>query len=214
MKKIFLLFILMLLIPVTKVEGLYCTFNEIANLKKLAANVNYYYEYIEKDNNVSFNVTLVNLNKDFYFIDSTNNKEYTYQKNEIKISGYKSGQTIKYTFYPVNIFCQDEPLYTIRIVLPTYNKYYTDEICKGVENYSLCQKWSTHNLTYEQFVAKVKEYKEKTNNNEEEKEDATKSNLTNYIIDFLVNYYYIIILVVLSLVFMIYIIKKRENIYS
>ena len=214
MKKIIFIFILMLLVPITKVKGFYCTYTEIAQWKKIASNVNYFYEYHENNGQVTFDITLVNLNKDIYFVDSTTEKKHEFIKSEIKLTGYNSGDTVIYTFYPVNEYCQDEPLYTMRINLPTYNQYYGDKICLGIENYSLCQKWSGHNLTYEQFVKKVGQYKEslKKEETDDEKEDANST--LNYIIEFLVNYYYIFIIGFALIFIIIYVVRKKDNIYS
>ncbi len=52
-------------------------------------------------------------------------------------------------------------LKTITINAPNYNPYYNDPICEGLNNLSICQKWSKVELDYEGFVKKVNEYKEK-----------------------------------------------------
>ena len=214
MRKIVLIFILMLFIPITKVNGFYCTYTEIAQLKKIASNVTYFYEYNDIDGQITFDITLVNLNKDIYFVDSTNNKKYEFTETEIKLTGYKSGETVIYTFYPVNSYCQDETLYTLRIILPTYNPFYKDKICSGIENYSLCQKWSSHNLTYEQFVKKVEQYKNSIK--EETNEDMTEDNNDNlnYIIEFFINYYYIFIIIFIIMFVGLYVARKKDNIYN
>ena len=213
MKKIIRFLILLLLIPITKISALNCSYSEIADLKKLATNVNVTYDYVEKNNDAVFNIVLSNLNDKFYFIDSTNYKKYKYTKDEIKISGYKSGDSIKYNFYSSQ--CNDEALYTLRINLPTYNKYYKDSLCKGIEDYSLCQKWSSHNLTYDKFVEKVSKYKESLNK-ENEKKDDEEINFTiiQIIIQFLLDYYLYFILFIVVLFIIKYIIRKKDNIYS
>lgn len=214
MKKIIIIFVLMLLIPIAKVKGFYCTYVEIAQLKKIASNVTYYYEYSEKNGEITFDITLVNLNKDIYFTDSTNNKKYEYTQNEIKLTGYKSGETVIYTFYPVNIYCQDESLYTMRITLPSYNPFYGDEVCKGLENYSLCQKWANHNLTYDQFVKKIEQYKNSIKEEEKDNDQEETNDAFNYIIQFLVNYYYIIIIIFVLGFVGLYIVRKKDNVYN
>lgn len=216
MRKIIIVFILLLLIPITKVEGARCTYSEIARLKKIASNVNISYDYVENDSSVTFKVTLNNLNDEIYFIDQSNYRKYNYTRDELTISNYRSGQTIRYVFYATDPECSSEPLYTARVVLPTYNIYYKDEVCKGVENYSLCQKWSSHNLTYTDFVKKVNDYKNSLIVPEQPEEPTTPNELSliQLIINFLLDYYiYIIAILSLALIGLLYI-RKKDDIYS
>lgn len=214
MRKIFI-FVLLLLIPVTKIEGA-CSYSDIARLKKIAANVNASYEYVEKNSQVTFQITLNNLNSELYFIDLSNNLKYDFTKEEITLKNYNSGQTIRYSFYASDRECSDEPLYTLRVTLPKYNEYYTDEICKGIENYSLCQKWSSHNLTYTKFLEKVNEYKKTLIVSEDPIEEIKPSEITflQLMINFLVDYYiYIaVLIIVLLIVFLAF--KRKDDIYS
>lgn len=216
MRKIIFVFILLLLIPITKVEGAVCSYNEIARLKKIASNVTISYDYIENNSSVVFNVTLNNLNDELYFVDQSNYQRYNYTEEELTISNYRSGQTIRYVFYATDPDCTDTPLYTARVILPTYNQYYKDEVCNGVENYSLCQKWSSHNLTYTNFVQKVNEYKNSLNSPTIPVEPSipVEVSITQLIVDFLLDYYiYIVIVISLALIGILFI-RKRDNIYS
>lgn len=214
MKRIIIVFILMLLVPLTYAKAS-CDYNEIAKLKKIASNVNVDYDYVEKNNSVTFTVRLTNLNNKIYFVDNTNYKKYLYTKDEIVISNYSDSQTIKYVFYPSDSSCGNQPLYTINLTLPTYNKFYTDSICKGIESYSLCQKWSTHNLNYDKFIEKVQDYKNSIiiESPPEEIEEVTET-FGNMIISFLINYYYLFIIVFIIIFALIYAIRKKDNIYS
>lgn len=214
MKRIIFLLILFLFIP--KVNALNCQFSEMARAKKLASNVNISYDYVEKNNSVTFSINLLNLHKDIYFVDETNGKIYNYSKNEINLSNYKSGQTVKYTFYSTHPDC-NEPLVTLRVVLPTYNQYYKDQVCVGAETYSLCQKWSSHGLAYDEFVKKVNEYKESLNKKQENNnsEKIEQNSFINALISLLVDYYiYITIFFILLVVAVILYRKRNDNIYS
>ena len=216
MRKIIVVFILLLLIPITKVEGAVCSYSEIARLKKIASNVTVSYDYIENNSSVVFNVTLNNLNDELYFVDQSNYQRYNYTEEELTISNYRSEQTIRYVFYATDPDCDDTPLYTARVILPTYNQYYKDEVCNGVENYSLCQKWSSHNLTYTNFVQKVNEYKNSLNSPTIPVEPSipVEVSITQLIVDFLLDYYiYIVIVISLALIGILFI-RKRDNIYS
>lgn len=218
MKKIVLTLILLSFIPFIKVDALSCRNEEIARLKKLAANITTTYDYVENGSNVSFNITLLNLNKDLYLIDTTNNTVYNYTQDEITLHNYKDGLSVKYNVYPTNTNCREQLLYTIRINLPMYNIYYKDEVCKSVEDYSLCQKWSTQTLDYKTFVNKVSDYKDslnKNNGNDNVIKEVDNSSLLHIIISLLVEYYYVILIVlIISSGITIIIKNKKDNIYN
>ena len=229
MRKIIVVFILLLLIPITKVEGAVCSYSEIARLKKIASNVTVSYDYIENNSSVVCNFLLklqlicylkfyniYYLNDELYFVDQSNYQRYNYTEEELTISNYRSGQTIRYVFYATDPDCDDTPLYTARVILPTYNQYYKDEVCNGIENYSLCQKWSSHNLTYTNFVQKVNEYKNSLNSPTIPVEPSmpVEVSITQLIVDFLLDYYiYIVIILLLALIGFLSI-RKKDDIYS
>lgn len=213
MKKI-LLFVMLLFLPLIKVNALYCTYNDIAYLKKLASNISYSYNYIENNGMVSFSMTLTNFQKDFYILDTTTNQKYYYNQSEVTINGYTSGEIVKYEFYANEGNCSEQLLYSLSIVLPTYNPYYNDQLCSTISNYSLCQKWYNNKLTYEQFKSNVQAYlnslKPVDNNDETEKE-----NKKNILIEYLLKYYYIpLVLTILGCSIGIYFINKKSNIYE
>ncbi len=216
MRKIIIVFILLLLVPITKVEGARCSYSEMARLKKIAANVNISYDYTVRNSSAIFTINLINLNEEMFFIDQSNYRQYDYTTNELNLSNYQGGQTIRYVFYATNPDCQEQPLYTIRVVLPTYNQYYGDEVCIGAEDYSLCQKWSSHNLNYDDFVEKVTEYKNSFIDPNDPGGEANPDGVSiiQLIVDFLLDYY-IYIIAVLSLVVILFLaIRKRDDIYS
>lgn len=216
MKK--LLFLLLLCIPIKYIDAK-CLYSDLAELKKIASNVNESYEYKIIDNKAYFDVTLTNLTDDIYFVDTTNNKVYKNNNSEITLKNYRSGQTIVYNFYSSNLDCQDTVLYTIRIVLPQYNIFYNDPICVGAKEYSLCQRWYGNNLSYNTFLDKVNQYKENKkendNNLEIEPEEIDNNNLLHYIINFLTNYYYVILIIFCGIFIIVsYIRNKKNNIYN
>lgn len=216
MKKFVILFLLILFLPLIKVEGYYCSFSDIARLKKIASNINTSYDYEIKNNEAYFEITLVNLNEEMYLVDTSNNKTYNYSSNTIKLNNYKSGSTVKFNVYPINSDCADELLRTIVVVLPKYNSYYDDEICQGIEDYSLCQKWSTHNLSYTEFVKKINIYKESLKkDNPVIIQDEDDSSIFDLILQFLIKYYYIpLIVLIIGCGIGIYTLNKKSDIYK
>jgi len=212
MKKLILLIIL-LIIP-TAVKGYYCDYQDVAKYKKIASNINYSYEYEEFEDNVKFYVTLVNLNEALYLKDSNGNI-YNYTSSELVVEA-KSGENLKFYVYPTDRYCDDEYLYTIRIQLPTYNIYYNDPLCKGIQDYPLCNKWATHNLNKEKFEQKVTEYRKSLETQDKPLEnDEITPGLLDYIVEFLIEYYHLVLITIIIICSItIYIKSKKNNIYN
>ena len=217
MKKKIVIFLLALIIPTINVEGFYCKYSDIAKYKGLASNISTYYDYEETGNNISFSVTLTNLNENLYIVDTTNNKYYYYKSNELTISGYKPGQTIKYNVYTTDSNCSEKLLYTIRIILPDYNPYYKDNVCNEVNNYIFCQKWYKHDLDYNSFVKKVVQYKESLKNEPviEQPNIEDEYGLFQIFIDIWIDYYHVFLISIIAICgVVIYVTNKKSNIYK
>ena len=215
MKRIFCLFFILLLVPIVNVQAK-CMYSDIAELKKIAANVNYSYEYRIENGKALFDITLTNLTPKIYFVDNTTEKSYKNKTGEIMLKNYNSGASITYYFYPNDNDCANTVLYTIRITLPKYNEFYNSPICADAQEYSLCQRWSSHNLDYSTFVDKVSQYKsQKQEHQYNEKKEVDNDSLFHYIIIFLTDYYYLILLILVVTISLIaYIRNKRNSIYS
>jgi hypothetical protein len=212
MKKL-LITILLLIVPTIEAHGYFCDYTDVAKYKKIASNINYSYEYELINDDVIFHVTLVNLNEALYLKDSNGNI-YNYTSNEIVVDA-KSGESLIFYVYPSDKYCTDNFIYTLRIQLPTYNKFYNDPICSGIENYSLCNKWSTHNLTYEKFIQNVTNYKESLKTTENYEETIKSKGLLYYVAEFLISYYYIILIIIIVICStIIYFRSKQDNIYK
>lgn len=191
MKK--LVFALLLLIPCC-VKAQYCNYVDLAGFKKEAGNITYSYDYSIQGDNALFDIKLNNLNQNLFF--KINDKIYTYTRNELVLKGFNSGEKIVIYVYTNNEECKDEILRVININLPKYNPYYQLDICNGLENYSLCQKWSNHNYSKTDFIIKVNEYKESLKKDEDKKPDDvidSKTELIDDIITFFISYYYYIL---------------------
>ena len=215
MKRICLLFLLTFLIPITNVNGFYCKYSNLSRYKSLASNISTTYDYVEENNTLTFSITLVNLNENLYIVDNTTQKVYNYSENELTISGYTPGITVKYSVYTKDIDCSDILLYTIRVVLPAYNKFYSDPICEGISNYMYCQKWFSHNLDYETFKNRVTDYKNSLN----ELPIIAPSAVDDYglwdaILDVIIRYYYVILVAIIIVCgTIIYINEKKSDVY-
>lgn len=193
MKKLFILMLFIVLcLPLERINAYYCTYSETTRLKKIASNINISYTYDEKTNGVDFSITLVNLHPDLYLVDATNDEIISYTNSEVTISGYKGGETVQYKVYTVVPFCEGTVLTTLRITLPSYNSFYKDNLCEGISSYSLCQKWSSHGLSYDDFVKRVTQYRNSLGNSEPTIEEPEITSIWEIILDVFRGYYYII----------------------
>lgn len=203
MKKV--IFILLMFIGMSNASAAYCDYIARGNEKKIAANVTFAYDYTI-NTEVIFTVTVNNLFENLQLKDP-NGKIYT-GKEEIIITGFKSGQTLKFEIISPNDECGDELLYTKYIILPNYNQYYNDPVCKNTD-FSLCQKWVKNNYSYDEFVKLVKEYKNgSTNRNDKTNNDSSYRN----IITFFIKYWYIYTLLIMLLIYIIYKIREEKKI--
>ena len=213
MKKIIKLFVFLLVIFPTSTKAYFnsCNNADTVKLNKLASNILTNYTYTETTNGIKFNIILNNLNSNLYIYD-VNKKQTYYSTGEIVLGDYYKNQTIEYKIYSNLAYCKGYYINSIFVKLPSYNYYYKDQLCAGIEDYKLCKKWVNVNLSYEDFQKEVKSYKESLNKKEETKKNDDKS-IYELILDFYIKYYYIIlpIIIVVGGVFAIIIKKKKEK---
>lgn len=219
MKKRILMIILLLLIPlkINEVSAIVissCKISVLSELKSVASNINLSYTYEIRNNNAYFKVTINNLNNKFYIIDNLGNKFYYNNSNngEIITNEYSNIEKIKYSIYSNIPECMNDLLTTKYINLPTYNIYYTDPLCKGMEDYKICQKWYKQTLDYDEFVIKVNKYKNVHKELEEvKKETVSTKGLFDILFDVYINYYYIILPIIIIICLSFMYIKNRKN---
>lgn len=218
MKKFYWLFMLFfLIISIPNSVKAYCDYNELARLKKIATNVTHSVEYIEKDNNVEFIVTLVNLHPDIYIKDTIKNTFYYYsdagkETHEIVISGYKPGNTIKYEVYNVQQpYCDIQVLLDKYVTLPPFNPFYNDAVCADAEEYRLCQKWVEVKVDYATFKKEVEKYKRGRDKNLEDEPKDDLGNVGKFLSFFVKYYIYILGAIILVCLILIYRINKKNS---
>ena len=209
MKKV-LLFLILLILPIGA-KGYYCDYEDYNIAQKKASNVSSFVDYEMVNDEAIFTITIYNI-KEFQTIkDVKNNKSYTYNGKEyIKINVTNPG-TYTFEVYSSENYCDDNYLNKIFVEIPTYNKYYKDELCSGIESYKYCQKWFSTKISYDQFKKAVLDYKKSINEDNKSNTDDYKS-IYEYILEFYLNYWFIILptIIVLGIVGII-LKKKQEN---
>lgn len=200
-KKILCIFLLCIALFPLNVYAYTCSYIEQANLRKIASNITATYDYVETGDNVSFNVTLTNINSNIYILDTTSGIRYDYSGSfEITIKGYNPNQNIQYKIYPVQNDCVEDYLFTKYVNLPGFNKYYKDPLCNNNNN-SVCYKWQSNTLTYEEFVKQASKIPEEE---KEEEKNTIEITLFDKIFEFVMEYYlYFIIIIILPISYLI-----------
>ena len=185
-----ILFIILLMLP-NSVKAA-CTYSDNTRLQKLASNVGFSYEYYEDGDNIKFKIEVVNLPKELKLRDTTKLKWYYYNGKTITLSNYTPGTSVIFALYAANGNCDGTKLITKYVPLPSYNKYYKNELCKDISNYKLCQKWTnTSTISKEVFEANVKNYKKSLKEKATVKEQEEKTTIEKILI--FISKYYIVL---------------------
>lgn len=192
MRKFLSVFILLIILfPINSKALLVCSDKEKVKFQELAKNITTTYSYVESNEQVTFNITFSNIPEGFRIYDYANKKEYPYTASEITLTGYKDGKSYRFDYYTNDILCQYSRLYSSYINLPFYNPYYNDSICSGI-NYKYCNKWQKNNMTYEEFIKDVADYKKSLELSSDISTEEVKG-LFDYISEFYIKYYYIVL---------------------
>ncbi len=213
---LFILFMFFIILVPNKVDAL-CDYNEKARLKAIAANITFKTDHIESDGQVEFFITLSNLHPELYVKDVMGYKFHYYNasaKNpkELTIGGYSHGRTIQYEFYTKNAGCTNEVLLIRYVTLPPYNRFYNDPLCKGLESYTLCQKWVVNNLSYGNFKKQIEDYKNRPIVDPDDEDPGEKIDHFDMIANFLGKYYvYILMTIIIVCLISIYRINKKDS---
>ena len=170
MKKIVLLLVSFFILPLSSYAYQYCDDQTDATARTLAANVNVVYEVnSDQNDNPYFTIYITNLNSDMLLIDTGSGNSYkgfNENKTELVINSTISG---KHNFMIYSFKCKNK-VGGKTITLPSYNEYYLDPLCQGLESYKQCQKWSGYSASRAQFEQDIQDIKDKIKKAEEEKE--------------------------------------------
>ena len=91
-------------------------------------------------------------------MDTVNEKDIYYSDTSLTLNGFESGKNYKFEVRSTDPFCSGSVLYYIYVTTPYFNPYYNDPICEGV-SYKYCNKWQKNDLSYDEFIENVQNYK-------------------------------------------------------
>ena len=157
-KYLVLMIICMCVVPLT--THAQCDYQRLAELSRIASNVQFNYTYEMVDSYPNFSVILSNLTNDIYIVD---NFGKIFSGSEEFINPYKEGNTITFTFYSNDANCQGEELTKRYVSLPEFNPRYNTDECKLYPEFSLCQMWTNTSFSAEQFAIQLENYKQQLN---------------------------------------------------
>lgn len=223
--KIFILMFLFVLFPINA-KAMLCSNEEKVKWTNLAQNITVKYDAKEKNGKVIFSITFSNISKGLIIYDKLNKEFHSYKGSELTLNNYEPNVNYKFDIYAdMDHYDTDENgvktynncfgmvLYTHYAIIPAYNKYSTDSLCKGIEDYTLCQKWANINLDYDEWKEKVTTYIKSLEPKEENKsQDDKRQDLLEKLVDIYASVYYIIfpIIIVGGIAYIIIYNKKHD----
>lgn len=214
-KYVFIIFVFSIFILDVNAD---CSYQERKKLLEEAKNVDAYFE-ADVDNKL-FNFYLYNLTDNLFVqIENLNSKQTTEVYNYQIVGNY-------YTFvennieekisYRIHIYSNKQECYGSKLTSKTINKgiinkFYSESICKGAEEYKYCQPFFKDklNISDEEVINKINEYKKNLEINMKQQIEET-----NFFIDFVKkNWKYILVFFIVSCMVIggMLIINKRKG---
>lgn len=167
MKKIVFCMISLLFVFPISIEAYECSGEDKERLQALSNNISI---TLEEQDDGNIGVVFAGVSKSLRILNPQN---WMYYRNvseneigEVKISDLKQGTTYRFEISSASSVCLMEKFRTITINVPSINPYYNDKVCDNAKEYSLCQKWTTVSISYDEFVKKVNDYISSSNNSD------------------------------------------------
>jgi len=225
-----LLFFACMFVTFMEVEASNCTLNDRVRFKELASKVKATYEtdYIREEDSggevynayvLYLKIYNVSPELDFKLSDGINSKDLNYSMlNEdgsitIRIKDVSKVRNYKIDIYPNSYNCLTEKVRTIKLTLPMYNYNSSYDVCDGVEDYYMCQKFVFNEVDYDNFYTSVTNYKNKIASQKEEEMLLEENNEGDNVITAATKHKYVlvIIIVVLGIVATVVVLKRKGS---
>ena len=191
MKKVkYLLLVILMLLTINVKAANSCESSELQRLKELAKKVVFDYDYKVNGDDVEFTINATNLNKELKVLIIEN--YYAGKYREFKgdetgtLGGFKSGERVVITIkgYVPND-CSGVTVLTKTVKLPYYNWFYSENRCRGHEDFKYCKRLIDNDISEEVFereydkhldsiVEKYEKEKAEEQKAEESKEEENK----------------------------------------
>lgn len=204
----FIVFLISLFVG--EVDADVCDNDDIAKLKEIAKLVtvtsDYIEEYEQDDNYGVYNVGVHGLTNEIYgeLISSSSITSFNYDDSDSNGDVEKEIISGKYKLYLYSSNCDNTLLRKVEVALPVYNVFSTYDECKEINENDLkvCNKFLDENITYEDFIKNINEYKNKIDKNKGAKEESL---ITKY------KYVFIIVGVVFVITIIFILIRNHKR---
>jgi len=215
MKKLkYILFLLLITLSFNVKAEDRCDKDELARLKALANKVEFDYDYKMVDEKAVFAINAVNLNQDLKVLIiedylSDNYKEFKgNSENKATLDGFEAGERVTVTIkgYVPN-WCSGKTVLTKTVKLPYYNYFYSEEKCKGYEDFKYCKQLVDGNITEKEFERQFELYKKNKEKNDKPIVTPTNDNTNMYMIIGGA----VITVIIITVVIILIIKRKRKN---
>lgn len=215
----YLIYMIVAFILIITPKGVFaaCDPRVLTDYRNLASNVKTSTNYQMVDGKPVFTVTISNMYSGMYIVDATDPerpKKYTSSSfdggTELNLTGYGENQRLTFKIYVQTDKCNNEILITKYVTLPNYNEFSEDPVCKGIEGFSLCQRWASTSISYETFLERVEEYKTRKTVQLTSHPEEQKETFKDQVIQFVGKYY---IYLVAGIVILILILAALKSIF-
>lgn len=194
-----------------------CNSTNMSNISSLANNVNIVYEVDTSKKTPVFTITLSNLTADMIVFDRNAAKTYKGFANTGSELSIKTNTSGSYSFIIYSKQCKEQ-VATKSVSLPTYNVFYGDKLCDGLDTCDVCQKWYGSNKDRKTFEQGIQECKRKNNIVVEEEEKPVTQNKAWYesLADIFLKFWWAIIILMIVVIGIYYAIraKQKKNEYN
>ena len=200
-------FITLILLMAPNIVHAECSYERVAELSRIASNVQFSYDYEMVADNPIFTVHINNLANDIYITDNYGQQYIgTGEYNAV----YQNGEEIAFTIFSNDSNCRNEEIITKYLSLPHFNVYSLDPVCTEIPNFQYCSLWlDNEGIDYATFINKANEYKQsKAMDNAAD----TTEQITWWetLLDYFSSHMYIFVMII-GLIILIIIYKRMNN---
>lgn len=224
-KNMFLVFIIMFFCLLISYANADCTKTEINLLKKDAEKIRVFYKHLGAIDSGDefvvydrFDITFKNVDDDFY-IEENSLAYKNSPKNGVITDTFVTGT---WNFNIVSTKCNTK-IHSIKVVLPKFNVYSLDPLCEDIDgdDFVLCSKYYSGNVSYDYFKNKVLEYKSAYKRDSEEIDNENSSykynisyylkNMYDFIIKNGIYFFFGFVFIVIAIVVLVIHIKRSKR---
>ncbi len=193
-----------------------CTDDVLEQLEEEASNIKISYKHLEDENGYSgynnFEVTVSNLNDDLYIMITQLEKDLKLSSSDGENKAVFTSGTWIFNVY--SNMCEVK-ISEIEVELPKFNLYSLDPLCDGIDgsDFALCGKYYEYDVSYENFVERVKHYRITHNIDSNSRNgNAHENSFFDKVLEFVSKYYMVFLSITIAvLVLVIFVIVKKRK---